>query len=62
MQGGETLLFPSGEKVSFVVCVCQMPSGSGKQRALNLLSRGQKGQPAGQALSSASGSAELLFP
>lgn len=53
------LLFPSGEKVSFVVCVGQMPSGFGKQRALNILPRGKKGQPAGQA---ASESAELLFP
>lgn len=44
------LLFPSGEKVSFVVCVGQMPSGFGKQRALNILPRGEKGQPAGQAV------------
>ena len=62
MQGGETLLLPSGEKVSFVVCVGQMVSGFVKQRALNILPRGKKGQPAGQALPSGSGSAGLLFP
>lgn len=67
MKRGEILLFPSGEKVSFVVCVGQILSG--------LLTRGHSiscpggdrgkasswsGLPA--ALPSGSGSAELLFP
>lgn len=56
------LLFSSGEKVSFVVHVGQMPSSFVKERALNISPRGKTGQPAAQALPSGSGSAELLFP
>ena len=47
-----------------IICgfVGQMPSGFVKQRALNILLRGKKGQPADWALSSGSGSAESLSP
>lgn len=36
MQRGETLLFPTGEKLSFLVCVDQMSRGFVKQRALSI--------------------------